>query len=98
LKSLVADFEVKENLSGLCRARHDDRLWRMEHQRQRDVASRLFLRQVASQHVDAPPSDRDSPQAPQCGAEKQGRGDVQLIGPVVMLIGPVVMSVARPQR
>src|ERR1017187_9597132 len=64
LKSFVADFEVKENLPGLCGAGHDDGLRRMEHQRQRDVASRLFLRQVASQHVDAPPSERNIPQTP----------------------------------
>src|ERR1022692_1627508 len=64
LKSLVANFEVKEDLSGLCRARHDDWLRRMEHQRQRDVASRFFLRQVASQHVDAPPFERKIPRTP----------------------------------
>src|SRR5450830_479635 len=62
LKSVIADFEVKENLPGLSsRARHDDRLRRMEHQRQRDVASRHFLRQVASQHVDAYPFERNTP-------------------------------------
>src|ERR1017187_1309944 len=69
-KSLVADFEVKENLPGLCRARHDDRLRRMEHQRQRDVASRLFLRQVASQHVGTPPPERKIPQTPKTAFAK----------------------------
>src|SRR5512141_1926501 len=54
LIGLVADFEVKEDFTRLRGARHDDRLRRMEHQRQRDVASRLFLRQAASQHFDAP--------------------------------------------
>jgi hypothetical protein len=54
LKGLVADFEVQEDLSRLARARDDDRMGRVEHQRQRDVASRLFFRQVTSQHVDTP--------------------------------------------
>src|SRR5512143_2288371 len=63
LKALVADFEVEEDLAGLRRARHDDRLRRMEHQRQRDVAGRFFLRQVASQHVDTP-FERNVPETP----------------------------------
>jgi hypothetical protein len=54
LKRLVADFEVEEDLPRLARIRDDDRVRRMEHQRQRDVASRFFFRQVTPQHVDTP--------------------------------------------
>jgi hypothetical protein len=54
LKRLVADFEVKEDFPRVAGILDDDRVRRMEHQRQRDVASRVFFRQVTFQHVDTP--------------------------------------------
>jgi hypothetical protein len=93
LKRLVADFEVEEDFPRLVRARDDDRVRCMEHQRQRDVASRVFLRQVTSQHVDTPFKYKNFLDAAGGAAFCLGLFADQEMGPAPIEMGPAPIEI-----